>query len=248
MNLRVVARVREIDRRLFTIRIVRRGLRWVLLPGLAVAALLILPRFPWSAAGASAMFGSLAAIIGSLLIGFQTRALLFQRVRGPGRPARGSAGMRRWTKCLALAAVALALPSWLAAQVAPLEPGEWTGVERVRLWAPPIAPGAITGRVLEADSARLVLQQGGAAVFVPWSEMDRLDVSFGKDRNGPAFTGLFIGAAAFWLGTKLTGAGGEYEDLVALYLAAPAGALLGAVTGAVIGRREWDTVRDVHPP
>jgi hypothetical protein len=155
--------------------------------------------------------------------------------------------MRRWTKSLALAAVALALPSWLGAQVAPLEPGEWTGVERVRLWAPPIAPGAITGRVLEADSARLVLQHGGAAVFVSWSEMDRLDVSFGKDRNGPAFTGLFIGAPTFWLGTKLIGRG-EYEDLYALYLVAPAGALLGAVTGAVIGRREWDMVRDVHPP
>jgi hypothetical protein len=44
ISLRAVARVREIDRRLYSIQFTRRGLKWVAFPGFGVLGVLILQR------------------------------------------------------------------------------------------------------------------------------------------------------------------------------------------------------------
>lgn len=65
LGLRDIARVREIDRRLYSIGLTHRGLKWVVTPALGVLGVMVLPRI-LETAGSLTMIGVLGGVVGLL--------------------------------------------------------------------------------------------------------------------------------------------------------------------------------------
>lgn len=65
LGLRDIARVREIDRRLYSIGLTHRGMKWIVTPGLGVVGVIILQRI-LDAAGSLTMVDVLVRMLGLL--------------------------------------------------------------------------------------------------------------------------------------------------------------------------------------
>lgn len=155
------------------------------------------------------------------------------------------------------------LPAGLAlhAMVAVPWPGEarapqdWRTVpilaagSKVRLAAPSLASGRISGIVREADAESLVVDVRGAApVSVPLGSITRLEVSTGRHRQ--TLLGLAVGAGigALVVGNHpcvnegcSRGFSGEFALIGGL-----AGAVPGAVIGALVKKDRWTAVALDH--
>lgn len=139
-------------------------------------------------------------------------------------------------------------PYGMAAQELDLQPPDLARYELVRLRAPVVGPTAIVGRVIEANSAHLVLlNRRDHRLLIPLGEIDHLDVLVGRKRLGPAMLGLVVGAVvggfAYKLHLDAKYANDEWNGLLALVRGVPIGGLAGAGVGALIGARDRRPVR-----
>jgi hypothetical protein len=106
----------------------------------------------------------------------------------------------------------------------------------------------MVGKVIDADSTHLVLQQSKQAPFVvQLSDVERVEVKVGKNRLRGGVLGFAVGALAAGVGFKLYAdakyLNDEWNGFGAVFMAAPLGGLAGAVVGASIGSTEWATVQ-----
>jgi hypothetical protein len=144
-------------------------------------------------------------------------------------------------------------PYGMTAQEIELQPSELVRYDWVRLRAPVVGPAAIVGRVIEVDSAQLVLlNRRDHRLLIPLGEIDHLDVLVGRKRLLPAMLGLVVGAVAGGVAYKLHADAkydnDEWNGLVALVVGVPIGGLTGAGVGALIGARDWRPVRICPSP
>jgi hypothetical protein len=161
------------------------------------------------------------------------------------------------TKRVAAAAFSIlciaAAPS--TAQVSLLQPGVY-----IRL--PGIGQGVITNR--STDSLRVVAKNGTVAVY-PLSGLTSVELRGDKSRGAGALRGILwgggialpLGLATYAAGDSTNcrssaGNGQEYNcerrmNLGDVGMITVGGALVGAGIGALIGRRQWHTVRLVTP-
>lgn len=167
--------------------------------------------------------------------------------------------------------IATVLPSHPAHAQAARDSATFPSGTRVRVTAPGVlTPSRQSGRVLTSRADTLSLQpDGGAAPFaLPWTAVTDLDVSRGRHRS--TFRGFVIGAlvggvsgavigAATYQKTKPSGGCPGTEDFCitgplfdigrggSAALAGGLGALVGGVTGALIGHAHEDDTWEKVP-
>jgi hypothetical protein len=149
-----------------------------------------------------------------------------------------------------LVAALLGSAGSMTAQVAEVSPGA-----RIRFRAPPVVATRVTGTVLErhADTLR-VGPEKGSPFTVPIGAFTTLEVSKGKSRADGAKVGALWSVGFYALYALALASGGDSCDgsttcgntkhptageLVAF---TAAGAVPGAVIGALIGRERWERV------
>lgn len=120
---------------------------------------------------------------------------------------------------------------------APLSPGA-----RTRVIAPDLPRRTVIGRLSEAGADALVLvTRGGAALSVPRSAIERVEVSSGRSWRLGAFRGARMGTG-FGAGAGTVLALSQPWLLAGLALVlggALAGALAGYVVGGTLGAERW---------
>lgn len=138
------------------------------------------------------------------------------------------------------------------AQLAELQPGT-----RLKLRAPGTVAGRITGTLIARTPDSITVARSGAPpIPIALRDLTELQVSRGKDhglgaRNGALWGGGIGVALALVAGTDAAdceerNAGGDCGgDSWALGVAYTAlgGAIIGVVTGAIIGAERWDRLR-----
>jgi hypothetical protein len=143
----------------------------------------------------------------------------------------------------------LALPSEVCPQEAQEPPPRQSTVtigSKVRLIAPAVATGRITGTVIEMDEKALVILTGGHRLNVPRQAVIHAEVSVGKRRR--ALKGMIIGAGLgavvyppLIYGSCLNDCGSQWDPGYIAF-GAGVGALWGAGIGALIKKDRWSTV------
>lgn len=165
---------------------------------------------------------------------------------------RDSIGMHRATLAhrvaLVLAAVLAALLV-LAALPTPARGqalGELQPGARVRLRAPPVVAGRLTGTVIGRTGDTLVVAgEKVGQVRVPVRALSRIEVSRGKSHARGAIAGtMWGGGIGLALGVLMAAAPADSADDVSrgeyVLWSTVSGALVGLPVGAVIGRERWE--------
>lgn len=141
--------------------------------------------------------------------------------------------------------------------VGPVPPGA-----TIRVVAPGVAPGVLTGTVVLIDQDTLLLKipGEGAAVVVPLTEVERLDAYRGRKPDlgatiGAGVAGLVLGAAVGWVaGPTLCRAFDDADDsscerqgvrsqrIVGAGIVGLVGGVYGARAGARRRHERWQTI------
>lgn len=144
-------------------------------------------------------------------------------------------------------AVLLCAVTRVQGQVVEMPARDLMRYEQVRLWAPGVTDDGVHGRVIEVDSLRLILRHDSERLSVPIAAVERADVLLRTERGKSALVGLVAGALVAGIGFKLYAdhryLNDEWNGVAAVLFAAPIGGAVGALTGFVVGRRVWHTVR-----
>jgi hypothetical protein len=119
---------------------------------------------------------------------------------------------------------------------------------RVRLRAPGILPGALTGTVIAEDEQALTLKIDGESLRVPLAEIGALEVSAGRRRQWKK--GMLVGAAVeatiFAVSARGTPRCRNGSSCLApppgLAFGALLGALHGGAVGALVRADRWERV------
>ncbi|HEU5174020.1 MAG TPA: hypothetical protein VFT96_04625 [Gemmatimonadaceae bacterium] len=141
----------------------------------------------------------------------------------------------------------LALVIGSTAADAQLYAGPLVSGERVRVTAPEVTAAPIRGTFLSAerDTIRVATTGGNLIVGVPYSAVQRLEVSRGRNRVRWALMGAGAGAVAGMLlgAMSASGGSGSINESWAPLGGLLAGIPIGAVVGAILAPERW---RD-HP-
>jgi hypothetical protein len=117
----------------------------------------------------------------------------------------------------------------------------------------------IVGKLVATDAEFLTVMRGTEQLTIPRAAVQRLQMSRGRSRLGPALVGLVVGAAvggilASQIQTRrppcenglecaFFEVGGELTDASARAAAIMGGGVAGALCGALIGKERWEPVQ-----
>ncbi len=144
-----------------------------------------------------------------------------------------------------IAIVLLMVPATGAAQRgSPLQ--EITTGSRVRIWSDSTTP-LMKARVLSPDPSGLTLQvmHGDMPQMLRLSDLDRIDLSRGKNRLGWTAMGVLAGAAAGVVITRLDDNEGDVTGLDGLangFANTISGMLVGGIVGFFVAPERWRTI------
>jgi hypothetical protein len=141
-----------------------------------------------------------------------------------------------------------AVPSLLAQDATGITPGT-----RIRVEAPPVMSDRVTGTLASIDAARLHLTlENGDRLSVPSDALESIDVSAGRRSHWVRGAGIGALVGLAFSGTVVIIGSSDEDDGLdsldrALYGAVivtttAGGAVLGAITGALIRTEQWEPV------